>query len=199
MNCKMLSAGSGLWVLGIAAGFGVPAIAVAETPHASAADACAVVRDGEPATPIAAIDDGRGGSLVWLTDADANLWLCSADASGRVFAYSMIFNDLLGGAGASLAQPIYIGSDGKPIPPAQDPLAVAERACQAYLQGEPGRLAGKVVGKGGDGLNANWLPGYFVFIETDAGETFLCDATANAQVWAFAKIGEPLSLGNPVG
>jgi hypothetical protein len=56
-----------------------------------------------------------------------------------------------------------------------------------------------VVGKGADSLNADWLPGYFVFIETDAGETYLCDATPDAQVWAFAKIGAPLDLGNPVG
>jgi hypothetical protein len=48
------------------------------------------------------------------------------------------------------------------------------------------------------GRNANWLPGYYVFLETEAGETFLCDATANAQVWAFARIGEPLDLANPV-
>jgi hypothetical protein len=27
----------------------------------------------------------------------------------------------------------------------------------------------------------------------------LCDATADAQVWTFAEIGDPLSLGNPVG
>jgi hypothetical protein len=30
--------------------------------------------------PVTAIDDGLGGSLVWLTDSDANLWPCSADA-----------------------------------------------------------------------------------------------------------------------
>jgi hypothetical protein len=112
-----------------------------------------------------------------------------------VYAYSMIFDDLLKGAGADLVEPIYIDGDGEPVLPAQDPLAVAELACQTYLDGE----TGKVVGRGADGLNADWLPGYFVFIETDAGETFLCDATPNAQVWAFARIGKPLGLGEPVG
>ena len=34
----------------------------------------------------------------------------------------------------------------------------------------------------------------------DTGEGLvLCDATADAQVWGFAEIGDPLSLGNPVG
>jgi hypothetical protein len=144
---------------------------------------------------VTAIDDGRGGSLVWLTDSDANLWLCSADANGNVYAYSMIFDDLLAGAGASLVEPIYLDEEGKPVSPRQDLLAVAEQACQAYL--EDG--TGTVVARGHDGLNADWLSGYFVFIETDAGETYLCDATPNAQVWAFARLGEPLNLGNPVG
>jgi hypothetical protein len=31
------------------------------------------------------------------------------------------------------------------------------------------------------------------------GHTYLCDATADAQVWAFAEIGAPLSFTNPVG
>jgi hypothetical protein len=152
-----------------------------------------VARGGVPATPVTAIDDGRGGSLVWLTDAEANLWLCSADTGGHVYAYSLIFDDLLKGAGARLVEPVYLDGEGNPVAPAPDPLAVAERACQAYLDG------GTVVGRGKDGLNADWLPGYFVFIETAAGETFLCDATPNAQVWVFARIGGPLRPINPVG
>jgi hypothetical protein len=42
-----------------------------------------------------------------------------------------------------------------------------------------------------------WIPGYFVFIETGAG-TYLCDATADAQVSAFAEIGDPLTFGHSV-
>ena len=40
---------------------------------------------------MVAIDDGRGGSLVWLTDAE-----------GHIFAYSERTGDLLEGAGANL-------------------------------------------------------------------------------------------------
>jgi len=106
----------------------------------------------------------------------------------------MIFDDLLAGAGASLVTPIILDRDGKPVSPPSDPLATAELACRTYLDGE----GGEVVARGPDGLNTNWLPGYYVFLETEAGETFLCDATANAQVWAFARIGEPLDPANPV-
>jgi len=191
-----LSLGLGLCLP--AAGNARPAPAV-EHPHAKAIEACAVAGEGAPARPVTAVADGRGGSLVWLTDAEANLWLCSADGASQVQAYKLIFDDLLEGAGAQLVTPIILDRDGKPVQPAPDPLEMAALACQAYLDGKIGEVAGKVSVTGADGLNANWLPGYFVFLETQAGETFLCDATPNAQVWAFARIGEPLGLGNPVG
>ena len=43
----------------------------------------------------------------------------------------------------------------------------------------------------------DWVPRYYVYIDTGKG-LVLCDAT-DAQVWSFAEIGNPLSLGNPVG
>jgi hypothetical protein len=194
MPIRMLRRGA----LGLVAGFAAPVVAAA-SPHEAAVRACAVQGEGAPARPVTAIADGRGGSLVWLTDADTNLFLCSADGDGHVYAYSMIFDDLLQGAGASFVEPLYIDGAGTPVAGESDPFAVAEWACQAYLAGEAGKVVGKISSKGADGLNDDWLPGYFVFIETEAGETFLCDATPNAQVWAFSKIGKPLSLGNPVG
>ena len=64
-------------VLGV--NLSVPAGAGTE-PHASAVKACTTASAAQPAAFVASVDDGRGGSLVWLTDADANLWLCNADA-----------------------------------------------------------------------------------------------------------------------
>lgn len=176
----------------VAASFAGPG-ATAESAHDVALKAC-VAAHGHAATPITAVADGHGGSLVWLTDQEDNLWLCNADAEGNVYADTMIFDDLLAGAGASLVTPIVLDRDGKPVSPLPDPLVTAELACRAYLDDE----GGEVVARGSDGLTANWLPGYFVFLETEAGETFLCDATPNAQVWAFARIGEPLNPRNPV-
>jgi hypothetical protein len=189
MNISILPLVAGLCA--VVASCAVPA-ARAEGARDAAFEAC--LAQAHAAAAVTAVDDGRGGSLVWLTDQDNNLWLCNADADGRVYAYSMIFDDLLAGAGASLVTPIILDRDGKPVSPPPDPLATAELACRAYLDGE----GDEVVARGPDGLNTNWLPGYYVFLETEAGETFLCDATANAQVWAFARIGEPLDLANPV-
>ncbi len=192
MNLKHLPLGAGLAALALAAAMSVPAGAATDT-HASAIKACSSASAHQPAAVVTAIDDGRGGSLVWLTDADANLWLCSTDTGGHIYAYPMIAGDLLDGAGANLVNIAQATDDGTVPTPDSNPLDVAERACQASLTDGPG----KVVGSGADGLEGDWVPGYFVFIETGAG-TYLCDATADAKVWAFAEIGDPLTFGHPV-
>ncbi len=162
--------------------------------HASAVHACTTANASQPVDFVAEVDDGRGGSLVWLTDADTNLWLCNADADGHIFAYSKMTGDLLQGAGANLVGIEPIVNETEVSVPEKNPLMIAEKACQAYLSDGPG----KVVGSGSDGLDGDWVPGYFVFIDKGDG-LVLCDATADAQVWSFAEIGDPLSLGKPIG
>lgn len=176
--------------------FAAPPVAAADVAprHGSALAACRAAGDGEAGEIVTAVDDGRGGSLVWLTDADTNLWFCSADARGSVYAYGLIFEDLLRGAGAGLLPPVSVDRGGKPVLPA-DPLRIAQGACRAYLDD----AAGAVLSSGPDGLEGGWIPGYFVFLGTEAGDTFLCNATANAQVWVFARIGAPLQSSAPVG
>ena len=191
MTFNHLSFGGGLAALALAVGLTVPAAAETD-PHAAAVKACTTASAAQTAAFVAAVDDGRGGSLVWLTDADAVLWLCNTDAEGHIFAYSKTTGDLLEGAGANLVD-IDVTNDGEMELPEHNPLTVAERACQAYFSDGPG----KVVGAGPDGLEGDWVPGYFVFLETGKG-LFLCDATGDAQVWAFAEIGDPLSFVNPV-
>jgi hypothetical protein len=173
------------------ASLSVPASAETDV-HASAVQVCTTANASQPVEFVAAVDDGRDGSLVWLTDSDANLWLCNADAEGHVLAYTKMIGDLLEGAGANLVNIEPATNEGEVGIPEKDPLSVAASACQAYLSDGPG----KVVGSGPDGLDGDWVPGYYVFIEAANG-LFLCDATADAQVWAFAEIGDPLA--NPVG
>ena len=103
--------------------------------------------------------------------------------------------DLLQGAGASLVPDEPVDDDEYSVPlPDPNPLDIAELACQAYFPGEDG----KTIGRGLDGLGDKFVPGYYVFFES-GGRTYLCDATGDAQVWAFAEIGDPLAIGNPVG
>jgi hypothetical protein len=160
--------------------------------HAAAVKACMSADGLQSATLVAAVDDGRGGSLVWLYDTGTALWLCNANQDGKVFALAQMTGDLLKGAGAYLINSDEDG-EGDGEAPEKTPIAIAELACQAYLDNE-----GKVVGSGPDGLNGEWVPGFLVFIEADNG-LFLCDATGDAQVWAFAEIGDPVTTMNPVG
>ena len=78
--------------------------------------------------------------------------------------------------------------------PDPNPLDIAELAYKAYFPGD----TGKVIGRALDGLGDKFVPGYYVLFEND-GRTYLCAATGDAQVWAFAEIGDPLAIGNPVG
>jgi hypothetical protein len=195
MSFRHLSLGAGLVVLALSAFAAIRAGAEAD-PHAIAVKACTTANGHQPASVVTAIDDGRGGSLVWLTDSEANLWFCSADAAGKIYAYVVMTGDLLQGAGSVLVPDESFSDDEYSVPqPDPNPLDIAELACKAYFRGND---PAKVTGRGRDGLGENFVAGYYVFFES-GGHTYLCDATADAQVWAFAEIGAPLSVTNPVG
>lgn len=170
------------------------AIAGSASGHHKAVAVCRAAGDGAQREPVTVVEDGSGGSFVWLTDADANLWLCGADADGRVYVFDLIFDDLLRGAGVKLLPPVSVDRDGKPVLP-PDPVALAQSACQAYL----GDAGSTVLNSGADGLEGNWVPGYFVFLGTKTGETFLCNATSNARVWVFARVDAQASGSASVG
>jgi hypothetical protein len=195
MNFKHLSLGAGFVVLALPAFAAIGAGAEAD-PHAIAIKACTTANGHQPVSLVTAIDDGRGGSLVWLTDSDANLWFCSADAAGKIYAYVVMTGDLLQGAGSVLVPDESFSDDEYSVPlPDPNPLDIAELACKAYFSGND---PAKVIARGLDGLGEKFVPGYYLFIES-GGHTYLCDATADAQVWAFAEISDPLSFTNPVG
>jgi hypothetical protein len=94
--------------------------------HASAVHACTTANASQPVDFVAEVDDGRGGSLVWLTDADTNLWLCNADADGHIFAYSKMTGDLLQGTGANLVGIEPIVNETEVSVPEKNPLMIAE-------------------------------------------------------------------------
>jgi hypothetical protein len=195
MSALRLPSGARLVLLAVVVGLAGQAAAHIHTdPHAAAIKACTGAKSLEPASFVTAVDDGRGGSLVWLTDEDANLWLCNADKDGHIFVYNQMAGDLLEGAGAALVDIGHATNDGGIEAPDRDPEIVAAQACQMYLADVPG----KVVGSGFDGLEGDWVPGYYVLMETGEG-LFLCDATGDAQVWAFAEIGDPLAVGDVIG
>ena len=161
----------------------VSAETVAPVGHDAAIEACSAINPVKPVTLVNAVDDGSGigFSLVWLNDKDGNLWMCDADANGKIYAYKVLTGDLLEGGGAELAGLQDVALD------EEDPQAIAEQVCTAYPEG-----GGKVAAVVADGLGSD--PGFIVFIEDSAGGFHLCNATGDAAVWAFEPVGEPIDL-----
>jgi len=155
------------------------------TGHEAAVKACSTVNPSQPVSVLSAVDDGSGigFSLVWLNDKDGNLWMCDADADGNVYVYSLLTGDLLQGAGGELIG-LQLTADGGIE---GEPQQIAEKVCVAHT-GE----GGKVLAIAPDGLEAD--PGFVIFVQNAAGETYLCNATGDAMIWAFEPVGDPLKL-----
>jgi hypothetical protein len=153
--------------------------------HEAAVKACSTVNPSQPVSVLSAVDDGSGigFSLVWLNDKDGNLWMCDADADGNVYVYSLLTGDLLQGAGGELIG-LQLTADGGFD---GEPQQIAQKVCVAHT-GE----GGKVLAIAPDGLEAD--PGFVIFVQNAAGETYLCNATGDAMIWAFEPVGDPLQL-----
>ena len=137
--------------------------------HKTAVKACTTANGHQPASLVTAIDDGRGGSLVWLTDAEANLWFCSTDAAGKIYAYITMTGDLLQGAGASLLpESRWSMTSSACRRPHPNPLDIAELAYEAYFSGD----TGKVIDRALDGLGDKFVPGYYVLSRMMAAPIF---------------------------
>lgn len=189
MRRKLATMTASLAVLALASLGIAPAKAVSDGgAHEVAIKACSTVNPSQPVSVGNAVDDGSGigFSLVWLTDKDNNLWMCDADAEGKVYSYTIVAKDLLSGGGPELIG-LQLASDGTYDGQPQD---VAAKVCVAYLKGD-----GKVVHIAPDGLDI--APGFIVFVKDSSGHTYLCNATGDAGVWAFQAIGEPLTFDKP--
>ncbi|MFZ2019473.1 MAG: hypothetical protein WAU90_12480 [Methyloceanibacter sp.] len=189
MRRKLATMTASLAVLALASLGIAPAKAVSDGgAHEVAIKACSTVNPSQPVSAVNAVDDGSGigFSLVWLTDKDNNLWMCDADAEGKVYSYTIVAKDLLSGGGPELIG-LQLASDGTYDGQPQD---VAAKVCVAYLKGD-----GEVVHIAPDGLDI--APGFIVFVKDSSGHTYLCNATGDAGVWAFQAIGEPLTFDKP--
>ena len=189
MRRKLATMTAGLAVLALASLGIAPAKAVSDGgAHEVAIKACSTVNPSQPVSVVNAVDDGSGigFSLVWLTDKDNNLWMCDADAEGKVYSYTIVAKDLLSGGGPELIG-LQLASDGTYDGQPQD---VAAKVCVAYLKGD-----GEVVHIAPDGLDI--APGFIVFVKDSSGHTYLCNATGDAGVWAFQAMGEPLTFDKP--
>jgi hypothetical protein len=183
-NSAILAAGFA--AMALAALALTPAIAgTGLSPDDPAIKACSTVNPLQPVSVVSSVADtsGIGFSLVWLSDKENNLWLCDADAEGKVYSYSLMTSDLLAGGGPELIG-LQLASDGGLD---GEPQVIAEKVCVAYLTD-----GGEVVASEPDGLDLD--PGFVVFVKDEKGGLHLCNATGDAAVWAFEPIGDPLSF-----
>ncbi|MEM7193032.1 MAG: hypothetical protein AAF405_09275 [Pseudomonadota bacterium] len=111
--------------------------------------------------------------------------MCHAANSGDIYAYEYVGFDLLEGAGLTYLEVMNISLD---VMSEQD---IAEELCVTGAWVEPAQ----VIASHPDGLPANeFVPGFTVYIQDGAGDTYLCNASGDGSIWAFAPLGEPLNV-----
>lgn len=151
----------------------------------AAAAACMDFNQYAPVTVVEMVDDGLGDTLVWLEDRDGDLWMCNADADGNVYFNVFMEGDLLEGEGLELVgwqEASFPGSD------QADPGLAAERLCLAVLEEflEETSTSTTTVSDG--------LGDYLVWLSTDEGSLWACNASADNVLYAFEEIVGPIDV-----
>jgi hypothetical protein len=156
-----------------------PAHGISEQQAASAV--CASVNEYGPVQAVKAVEDGLGDWIVWVRDKDSDLWMCNASAEGNVYANTLIKGDRLGGRGEEAIALMQVAYTPSQLPAAEK----AERVCAAA-----GRKvdAMRLVATVEDGLGD-----YVVWLQGSDHSYWLCNASANAQLYVFAPIRSPIN------
>jgi hypothetical protein len=156
-----------------------PAHGISEQQAASAV--CASVNEYGPVHAVKAVEDGLGDWIVWVRDKDSDLWMCNASAEGNVYANTLIKGDRLGGRGEEAIALMQVAYTPSQLPAAEK----AERVCAAA-----GRKvdAMRLVATVEDGLGD-----YVVWLQGSDHSYWLCNASANAQLYVFAPIRSPIN------
>lgn len=136
-----------------------------------------------PVQAEAAVEDGLGDWIVWVRDKDKDLWMCNASAEGNVYANILIRGDLLEGAGAQAIALLPVAHTA----PGNADAEKAERLCAAA-----GRKvdATRIVATVGDGVGD-----YVVWLQGGDQSYWLCNASSDAELFAFEPIHSPLNAG----
>jgi hypothetical protein len=153
-----------------AAAFAHPA-GGADEGEAIAIDACAAFNEYGPTELVAVVEDGMGDYLVWLEDADEDLWACNANADGDIYANVIVADDLLEGEGPALVHMV----SGAPT---RHPEKQAERLCMAVAEGEA-----ELVATVEDGLGD-----YVVWLAVDEETFIMCNASSDGVLYAFEEV-----------
>lgn len=178
--------------LSVAAAFAAAPSASAEpmtgiTEEQAATAVCLSFNAYGPVQAVSTVSDGIGDWIVWVRDKDGDLWLCNASAEGNVYANTLIKGDLARGAGERVLALMPVAAQ---ISPEREAIDRAERLCKAA-----GRKfdATTIVATVEDGLGD-----YVVWMQAGDNSYWLCNASADAQLYAFQRIHSPLNAGSTV-
>lgn len=145
----------------------------------SAIAACIDRNEYKPAQLSEAVEDGLGDWIVWVEDKDGDLWLCNANEGGDVYANVFLEGDLLGGEGAQLIAN-RDGDEEEEVGPASR----AESLCAAVgAMVEDLTITVTVDDALGD---------YLVWLQNDAGAYWMCNASAEQELYAFEPVEYPI-------
>jgi hypothetical protein len=161
----------------------------------TAIQACLDLNEYAPAEAIEAVEDGLGDFLVWVEDRDGDLWMCNANADGAVYANVMMEGDLLQGDGPEMIgytpmvnreRPNFGGGDdGGRSGGASDPASRAEALCAAVAETVEEM---QIIATVEDGLGD-----YLVWLENGEAELWMCNASAEAELYAFEPVDYPIN------
>lgn len=149
--------------------------------YEAAIEACADESFYAPVTVVEAVGDGLGDLLVWLEDRNGDLWMCNADAWGTVYVNVLIEGDLLNGSGLSL-----VGwQDDIPVDGQRpNPQFEAERLCMAVVDRHHAETTVWTTAV------ADGMGDYLVWLETEEGSLWACNASASGILFALEPIDE---------
>lgn len=152
----------------------------------TAINACLDVNEYLPAEAIEVVQDGLGDWLVWIEDKDTDLWMCNASEDGAVYANVMMEGDLLAGSGFDMIN--YSETAGRGL--RLGPASTAELLCAAIGNTIEDMDVVETVDDG--------LGDYLVWLENTTGDLWLCNASADAKLYAFEPVDYPLNDYTPV-
>lgn len=153
----------------------------------TAVNACVNANEYAPTEVVESVEDGLGDWLVWLEDKDGDLWMCNASEEGAVYAYLLMEGDLLDGWGADL---IGQTSGARSRNVRFNPAETAEAVC-ATVGNHIDEM--EIIATVEDGLGD-----YLVWLENANEELWMCNASAEAQLYSFEPIDMPVNDYQPI-
>lgn len=147
-----------------------------------AAYVCATVNEYQPVDVVSIAPDGMGDYIVWMTDADGDIWACNASGQGDIYTYDLVVGDLLEGIGRETLVDVGVIRVGSQ--PTMSDEEIAIRTCWAILEDENSEPVVAVEDGVGD---------YLVWLQESNGDLYMCNANGKGEIFIFTQVDYPIA------